>query len=60
MAVIFRLPIILVFLAALLCACNGSTIDKEAEAQALMQLSRQWSELVASGDLETGDGLLGR
>ncbi len=51
---IFRLPIILVFLAALLCACNGSTIDKEAEARALMQLSQQWSELVASGDLEAG------
>ena len=30
----------------------NSQIDKEAEAQALMQLSRQWSDLVASGDME--------
>ena len=28
------------------------TFDQEAEARALMQLSRRWSELVASGDLE--------
>ena len=30
----------------------NAAIDKEAEAQALMQLSRQWSDLVASGDME--------
>ena len=31
-----------------------SNVDKEAEAQALMDLSRQWSGYVASGDLESG------
>ena len=36
----------------LLIGCSAKSIDKEAEAQDLMQLSRQWSELVGSGDLE--------
>jgi ketosteroid isomerase-like protein len=27
-------------------------VDKEADSQALMELSRQWSDLVASGDME--------
>lgn len=41
------------FLAAVaLGACTGSEIDAEAEQEALMELSRQWSNTVATGDIE--------
>ena len=39
-------------LVACLCACNKSEVDKEAEAKVLMELSREWSKVLASGDLE--------
>ena len=32
--------------------CSESTMDKETEAEDLMQLSRDWSAMVAAGDLE--------
>jgi uncharacterized protein (TIGR02246 family) len=38
--------------ATLLCGCSDSTVDYESEGKALMQLSRDWSEMVESGDLE--------
>jgi uncharacterized protein (TIGR02246 family) len=34
------------------CEAAAPTVDLEAEGQALMQLSRDWSDLVATGDLE--------
>ena len=34
--------------------CGRSAIDHEAEAEALMELSREWSGYVSSGDLESG------
>jgi len=39
---------------ALVAACQpaGPQVDVEAEGQALMQLSRDWSDLVGAGDLE--------
>jgi uncharacterized protein (TIGR02246 family) len=40
---------------AILGACEQpsvDTVDLEAEGQALMQLSREWSDLVATGDME--------
>ena len=38
---------------SLLFGCSESLIDKEAEAQELMQLSRQWSAMVGSGDFDS-------
>ena len=38
--------------AVLMCGCSESTVDVEAEAEELMQLSRDWSAMVGSGDLE--------
>lgn len=37
-----------------LTACTESTVNSEAEGELLMQLSREWSALVSSGDLEAG------
>lgn len=39
-------------LLALTAGCSDSTVDQEAEAQALMELSRKWSDQAASGNLE--------
>ncbi len=36
----------------LLGGCSEATVDHEAEAQKLMQLSRDWSAMVGAGDLE--------
>lgn len=45
--------IFLVFgLAACLGACAESGVDQDAEGKALMELSREWSRVLASGDLE--------
>ena len=41
-------------LATFLGACTDSGVDQAAEAEALMELSRQWSAYVESGDLESG------
>lgn len=38
--------------AMLLVGCLETTVDREAEAQELMQLSRDWSAMVGAGDLE--------
>ncbi len=32
--------------------CTSSAVDLEAEGEALMQLSRDWSDLAATGDLD--------
>jgi ketosteroid isomerase-like protein len=37
-----------------LAACTESAVDREEEGAALMELSREWSALVASGNLEAG------
>ena len=39
-------------LAACLGACAESGVDEDAEGKALMELSREWSRVLASGDLE--------
>lgn len=44
--------IAVVALVALTVSCNDSTVDHEAEAEVLMELSREWSDHVASGDIE--------
>ena len=41
----------------LLFGCSEVTVDKEAEAEKLMQLSREWSAMVAAGDLEASGEL---
>ena len=38
--------------AMLLSSCSEQTVDQEAVAQELMDLSRNWSSMVGSGDLE--------
>jgi ketosteroid isomerase-like protein len=43
--------IVLIF-ATLLGGCSNSSVDHDAEARKLMQLSRDWSAMVGSGDLE--------
>ena len=37
-----------------LAACSETTVNSEAEGELLMQLSREWSTLISSGDLESG------
>ena len=37
-----------------LAACSETTVNREAEGELLMQLSREWSTLISSGDLESG------
>ncbi|MGE0438943.1 MAG: DUF4440 domain-containing protein [Gemmatimonadales bacterium] len=39
--------------AVLLAACAAPTIDREAEGQALMQFSRDWSARVAAGNVDS-------
>jgi ketosteroid isomerase-like protein len=41
-------------LAALITGCADPGIDREAEAGTLMELSRQWSAHISSGDVEAG------
>jgi len=40
------------FLTALLCSCTKPVVNHDADGEKLMQLSRDWSETVASGDGE--------
>lgn len=42
-----------VSLVALTVNCSNSTVDQEADAEELMELSRQWSDHVAAGDIES-------
>ena len=44
--------ILLAEMFALLASCTGAVVNPQVEGEALMQLSRDWSELVASGDLD--------
>lgn len=46
--------LILVLSTFLLVACTDTEIDQDAEAEALMDLSREWSDVVASGDVVSG------
>jgi len=45
---------IFVFAAALtiLCACSEDTVDRDIEAQLLMDLSREWSQKLGEGEME--------
>ena len=47
-----RVPSIAIVLVTLLSGCTRLAVDLEAEGEALMQLSRDWSDLVATGDLD--------
>ena len=44
---------VFVILGVLLSSCSEKPIDQDAAALELMELSRNWSAMVASGDLET-------
>lgn len=44
--------VLLAAMFALLASCTGAVVNPQVEGEALMQLSRDWSELVASGDLD--------
>ena len=43
---------VFVAFATVLTSCSEGTIDRQAEAQELMELSREWSTLVGSGNVE--------
>ena len=47
-----RLPSVALALSAVLTACSPPAVDVEAEGEVLMQLSREWSDLVATGDMD--------
>ena len=47
-----RLPSMAMALSVVLAACSPPAVDLEAEGAALMQLSREWSDLVATGDMD--------
>ncbi len=47
-----KLRVLLAAMFALLASCTGAVVNPQVEGEALMQLSRDWSELVASGDLD--------
>lgn len=40
-------------LVALTVGCSDSVVNQEVESEALMELSREWSDYVTSGDLES-------
>ena len=46
-----RVNSLILAMAASLAACSPA-VDIEAEGEALTQLSRDWSDLVATGDME--------
>lgn len=39
-------------IALLLVSCNADKVDRKAEGEKVMQLSREWAESAASGDVE--------
>jgi uncharacterized protein (TIGR02246 family) len=43
---------ILILNALILLSCNESKVDTHAEGEKLMQLSREWSQVASSGDVE--------
>jgi len=45
-------PLVALAFASFLSGCQPASPDLQAEGEALMQLSRDWSDLVATGDLE--------
>ena len=48
----FRILGIFLFLTLPFGGCSEATVDQETEGQELMQLSRDWSAMIAAGDLE--------
>jgi uncharacterized protein (TIGR02246 family) len=42
----------LIVLTLLILSCNEQKIDKRAEGEKVMQLSREWSQMAATGDVE--------
>ena len=44
--------IVLILSVLAIAACNDSKVDKKAEGEKLMQLSREWSKTASSGDVE--------
>lgn len=48
-----QVKMITVALVAFVISCSHSTVDQKAESEALMDLSREWSDYVSSGDLES-------
>lgn len=51
---IYKTLLTIAVLSVVSCGCTDSSVDKAAESKALMELSRQWSAIVSSGDLESG------
>jgi ketosteroid isomerase-like protein len=49
-----KLTLLCVCAGILSLGCSQSAIDEAAEAEALKELSRQWSNLIASGEFEAG------
>lgn len=47
-----RVALVAVSMTVLLCSCTKPVVNHDAEGEKLMQLSRDWSETVASGDGE--------
>lgn len=47
-----RAPLLAIAVLSALAGCAEPAVDVQAEGAALMQLSRDWSDLVASGDME--------
>ena len=47
-----RVPSVAIVIFAVLSGCTRPAVDLEAEGEELMQLSREWSDLVATGDLD--------
>ena len=45
-------PIIWIGISLVLTACTKDSVDLDAEKERLMQLSRDWSEIVNSGDID--------
>lgn len=47
-----KLCLIALLLLTVIAACNQNTIDTKAEGEKIMQTSREWSKIAATGDIE--------
>lgn len=47
-----RVPFVAIVFVTLLSGCTRPAVDLEAEGEALMQLSRDWSDVAATNDLD--------
>lgn len=47
-----RVPLVAIVLVTLLSGCTRPAVDLEAEGEALMQRSRDWSDVAATNDLD--------